>query len=368
MSNIKTLFLLFVCLLFISFANAGRPINGTTVFNSVSAGVKASGNGSGPGITATNIEGFNFNLTTATSGPTMMIEIWDGFVSSGNGVAFYEQTSSINPLFSGIKITSNDGAAFDLLSIGINAQSSLGGNSTVTITGLNSSGNPISGATATGVASVSTLTTFNLSGNAAFKTISGIRITSTDVIYAFIDNINLANVGTVLPLSWLDFSAISSNNSVVLNWSTATEQNSRDFIIQQSINGTDWNTVGTTLAAGNSSTVRSYSYVHTTPGNGANYYRIIQQDIDGRQNYSKVLVINLRDKSAHLALYPSVAANGFINVKLDKKTQVQVFNSSGSVVMVKELQQGVSQLLLDKLPAGVYHLKAGNENCSFIIP
>lgn len=364
----KQLSVFLLCLLSVQFANAGRPSNGTTLFNSVSAGAKASGNaGTGLGITATNIEGFNFNLTTGVSGPVMVIEIWDGSVSSGNGVAFYEQTSSINPLFSGLNITSNDGAIFDLLSIGINAQSSGGGNSTVTITGLNSAGNPVGGATTTGVASVSALTTFNVSANAAFKGIAGIRITSSDVVYAFIDNINLANVGTVLPLSWLDFSATSSNNKVVLNWSTAMEQQTKYFVIQQSINGADWNNIGTSASSGNSSNIKFYSYVHSSPNNGGNYYRLIEQDINGRQHFSNVIYINMQDKAASLSIYPTLSLNGYINVKINENTKVQIFDNAGSLLMVKQLQKGVNQLIIDKLPAGFYRLNAGVETSSFLV-
>lgn len=359
--------LIIICLLFTSFAYAGRPVDGTTYFNSVPTGIKASGDGTGAGVTASNIEGFDFNLTTAVSGPVMVIEVWDGAVFSGNGVAFYEQTSTINPLFSGIKITSNDGAIFDLMSIGINAQSSSGGNSTITITGLDFAGNPVSGASITGSASASGLTVVDVSSITAFKAIAGIRITSTNLVYAFIDNINLANVGTVLPLNLLDFSANDINSSVVLNWSTATEQNSKDFVVQQSINGKDWITVSTILAAGNSNSARAYSFVHSTPNNGANYYRLVQQDITGRQNYSNVIYINLKEKERHLAVYPSLASNGFINVKLTEKSTVAVLNSAGNVVMVKTLAPGVNQLFIGKLPAGAYWLKAGIETGSFVI-
>lgn len=139
---------LFIFLSLITFA--GTPINGTTAFNSVSGGLKASGSASGSGITAADIEGFDFRLTTTNGAPTMNIEVWDGFVSTGNGVVLYESTSSINPLFSGIYITANSGAQFDLISIGINAQNSASGDATVTITGLDGSGNPISGATTSG--------------------------------------------------------------------------------------------------------------------------------------------------------------------------------------------------------------------------
>jgi hypothetical protein len=112
---------------------AGIPSNGTTNFNAVPERNVVTGPNSG--ITATDIEGFDFTLIAQSPAATMSIDIWDGTVGSGNGVAFYESTSSINPKFSEILIKSNSSARFDLLSIGINAQSGFGGNTVVTITG-----------------------------------------------------------------------------------------------------------------------------------------------------------------------------------------------------------------------------------------
>ena len=355
-----------ICLFFTFSANAGTPVNGTTQFNSVAAGVKASGNAAAAGgITASDIEGFNFRLNTATSGPTMIIEVWDGTVGTGNGVAFYESTSAINPLFSGITITANDGSKFDLTSIGINAQSLTGGSTTVTVTGLNASGNPVAGATTTGLASVSALTVFNVNANAAFKGIYGIRITSTDIVYAFIDNIAIANVN-VLPVKWLDFSALDQNKNIVLKWGTAFEQGTTNFIVQHSRNGTDWNDVGAIAAAGNSSTDKLYSFIHVSPVSGGNYYRLIQLDMDGKQSISKVVYIHLKNRLA-MTVYPTLVTNDLLKIKADKKMSIRVFNSVGTLVLVKALQPGENRLTLERLPAGVYMVRANEETASFII-
>lgn len=368
MTTTKFHFIISICLLFTFAASAGTPLNGTTAFNSVSLGVKASGNaGTAGGITAGNLEGFDFKLNTATSGPTMVIEVWDGYVGTGNGVAFYEASSAINPLFTGITITANEGSRFDLNSIGINAQGSAGGNTTVTITGLNALGVAISGATTTGMASVSSLTTFNVSANSAFKGVYGLRITSTDLVYAFIDNISLLNV-TVTPLTWLDFSAKNIDKHILLNWSTASEQGTANFIIQRSTNGTDWDILGTTAAAGNSTNQKFYTYTDRSPFSGSNYYRLVQKDLDGNQSYSKIILLNRNNASFNFSVYPTLLTNGLLNVTLSKKASVQIYNSVGKLVMVKELQQGKQQLTLENLPSGMYRIRAATETISFIIP
>ena len=225
----------------------------------------------------------------------------------------------------------------------------------------------ISGATTTGIASVYDVTTFNVSANAAFKGIYGIRITSADFVYAFIDNINLVNV-SVTPLSWLDFSAKNIDKHILLNWSTAAEQGTANFIMQRSANGTDWNNIGTTAAAGNSTTQKFYSFTDVAPLSGSNYYRLVQKDVDGNQSYSKIIFLNSNDASFNFSVYPTLVTNGFLNVILTKKAPVQIFNSLGKLVMVKELQPGRQQLSLENLPSGIYRIRAATETISFIIP
>lgn len=365
----KNLLLLIFSLFTYTVSIAGNPVNGTTAFNSVSAGPKASGSGGGSGITASDVEGFNFRLTTSNATPTMVIEVWDGSVSTGNGVAFYEQTSSVNPLISGIYITANSGAQFDLLSIGINAQNASGSDATVTITGLDGSGNPISGATSSGTASVSALTNFDLSAITKFKGIRGIKITSASMVYAFIDNIQLQNVLLpTLPVSWVDFSATNQASSAVqLKWSTATEQNNALYSVQHSTNGTDWKTVGTKEGNGSNSAVNYYSFTHQQPAEGVNYYRIRQEDIDGSYSYSKIISIIIEQKN-HTAVYPNpVLRNAPLTIQLKTKGNAELYNAMGMLVFQKYLSAGVHSVLLPPLQSGLYQLKANGEITAIVI-
>ena len=351
------------------FTFAGTPINGTTAFNSVSTSVKASGSGTGSGITGADIEGFDFRLTTADGSPTMVIEVWDGAVSSGNGVALYESTSLINPLISGIYITANSGAQFDLITIGINAQSSGGGNTTVTITGLDGSGNPISGATTSGTASVSSLTTFNVNSINQFKGIRGIRITSSDLVYAFIDNIELQNVAlSTLPVSWIDFTAKPENQSAVrLNWLTSSEQNTDHYSVLHSTNGQHWETIGTVAAAGNSTAVSSYNFLHNNPFAGNNYYRLQQADLDGNRSYSKIISIVTGLKNNRSVFPNPVARNTSFSIQVKQSGTVELYNNTGQLMLQKYLPAGMHSISVGSIPAGVYRLKEGGKSTSIVI-
>lgn len=364
-TQVLTILFIFLSLITI----AGTPINGTTAFNSVSGGVKASGIATGSGITGVDIEGFDFRLTTADGGPMMVIEIWDGAVSTGNGVAFYESTSSINPLFTGIYITANSGAQFDLISIGINAQSSGGGDASVTITGLDGSGNPISGATTTGTASVSSLTIFNVNSINQFKGIRGIRITSSNIVYAFIDNIQLENVAlSTLPVSWIDFTAKPENQSAVrLNWMTASEQNTANYSVLHSTNSLNWETIGTVDAAGNSTVVSSYSFLHKNPFAGNNYYRLLQADIDGNHSYSKIISIVAGEKNNSSVFPNPVARNTSFSIHAKQNGTIELYNNTGQLVLQKYLPAGMHSISVGSIPAGVYRLKEGDKSTSIVI-
>ncbi|MFM2139712.1 MAG: hypothetical protein RJA57_2019, partial [Bacteroidota bacterium] len=97
-----------------------------------------------------------------------------------------------------------------------------------------------------------------------------------------LNTLTLASATSPLPVTWLDFMAVNQNGRTALHWITATEINSRDFLVQHSTNTQEWTTIGNVLAAGQSVIQQQYNLIHETPRPGYNYYRLIQRDIDGR--------------------------------------------------------------------------------------
>ena len=113
-----------------------------------------------------------------------------------------------------------------------------------------------------------------------------------------------AGVATRLPIKLLDFTATKQTKSVLLNWRTSQEINSKNFDVQFSKNGIDWTSIGIVNAAGFSNTTKSYSFVHTAPVNGINYYRLKQVDIDAFFEYSPTRIVNFNTK-ATIAIFPN---------------------------------------------------------------
>lgn len=162
-----------------------------------------------------------------------------------------------------------------------------------------------------------------------------------------------------LPVSWQSFEAVQQGRNTLLSWTTASEENSREFLVQHSRNGSDWSTLATVAAAGTSSSARAYQYIHTAPLKGRNYYRIIQTDMDGRRGISAVKSVNYIS-AAGLQVLVNPAQEGKLQVLItDGPKSVQLYNVQGQLLLRQQLLPGSHSIDVSGLAAGQYILKAG---------
>ncbi|MFM7671994.1 MAG: LamG-like jellyroll fold domain-containing protein [Bacteroidota bacterium] len=193
-------------------------------------------------------------------------------------------------------------------------------------------------------------TVLDASGNSFNGTLSGFALTGSTS--------NWVTAGfTLLPVAWQSFTAKKQPTGVELNWSTASEQNTKDFEIQHSANTQHWTVLNTIGGAGNSSTSRVYSYIHLSPlkGGAYNYYRILQRDLDGRFSYSKIVSILYDEPGRDLMVYPN-PASGVLTIFLADTQHIRILNMAGTTVWQGRLSAGRNLLTLDFLPKGVYML------------
>jgi hypothetical protein len=169
-----------------------------------------------------------------------------------------------------------------------------------------------------------------------------------------------------LPVSWLDVSATRTGQSVQLNWSTASEQNTKDFVVQHSSGNGRWTNIGNVAAAGFSSSIRSYRFTHTQPLDGRNQYRLLQRDLDGRESLSKVVSL-VMPSATSVQVYPVPSSTGSVYVKLPADQPLKLLNSQGVLVLEQTGKAGVQLLELPELPKGLYYLQAGKETIRVIL-
>ena len=166
-----------------------------------------------------------------------------------------------------------------------------------------------------------------------------------------------------LPLSWGLFNTQCINNATKISWQTFQESNTRSFTVQHTYDGNNWNDITTLPAAGNSSATLYYTYTHVQLNGSLNYYRIIEQDIDGRKTYSPVLKNNCSNDNEILFVYPNPAQlNLWVSLQTEKSSTVtlQMFDSKGALVkqQSENIQAGNNLLgmQLNNLAPGIYSL------------
>jgi hypothetical protein len=170
------------------------------------------------------------------------------------------------------------------------------------------------------------------------------------------------NAFITLPVQWQSFSAFKQNQGAILEWSTASEQNTKNFIIQRSPDARIWKDLATVAAAGNSSAVTSYSYEDVQPQAGVNYYRIQQTDIDGRLSYSDVKFVQFSNQaSGWFTLQTNPVLDKTIHLQVRTPATFSIYTASGKLVKQQQAAAGKVKIDMNAFAAGIYFIKTGSQ-------
>lgn len=168
---------------------------------------------------------------------------------------------------------------------------------------------------------------------------------------------------SALPVTWKSFTGHFQNDNVHLNWSVENNENGDRYEVEHSTDGVHYSVTGTVK---NESDVKSYSYTTGEYSNGANYYRIHQVDIDGKDIYSQVVTISIK-ASAGFAVKVLNNPVKTTTLKLEVhapdaiKASVELWSLNGVRVLSRQqmINGGKSQVFIPvgQIPAGSYVLK-----------
>jgi hypothetical protein len=143
-----------------------------------------------------------------------------------------------------------------------------------------------------------------------------------------------------LPVELVSLKATPTpEGKVNVSWITASERNTSHFLVQHSTDGMVFRTIGKLQASGESTTARSYQFVHTNPA-GFNYYRLSSVDQDASSRLSAMVTAQLHAGQLPPALlYPNPGDGKQLFVKTAYEQSVSV--SITSVVGVEVFRQRV---------------------------
>ncbi|MBC7487388.1 MAG: T9SS type A sorting domain-containing protein, partial [Cytophagaceae bacterium] len=146
----------------------------------------------------------------------------------------------------------------------------------------------------------------------------------------------------------------------LLTWGTAIELNSSYFIIEKSLDGISFSSIGRVEAAGNSSSLIRYNFTDPSITSGITYYRLAEYDIDGSLQYSPIRAVH-KEGVGQVEVIPNPNNGTFVvtvNTTSDIKSRLVVLNILGQVVYEEgESTSNYRTVNISSLPAGTYYLQ-----------
>jgi hypothetical protein len=172
-----------------------------------------------------------------------------------------------------------------------------------------------------------------------------------------------SNPQNPLPVELLTFTATASSNNVDINWSTASESNNHFYTVERSKDLKTFETVSRIEGAGNANHTLYYNTKDENPYQGVSYYRLVQNDFDGKQTIYGPLAVNFMG-STELSIYPNpfenqltLGTSEFVN---GEQIDIRLFDPIGRIVFQKSITTSDVNESLNEIPngpAGIYTLQ-----------
>lgn len=166
---------------------------------------------------------------------------------------------------------------------------------------------------------------------------------------------------SLLPVDFIYFNVAKTVAGNALKWKVTEESNVQNFVIEHSTDGIHFNEVGNKYFSASSS---ENNFLHNSPSNGENFYRLKAVDLNEENYYSKIIKID--NQFIDIKLRTNIISNGVVEfVGYDVNgMQFELFDSSGKNIFSKKINSNV--MLLPKIGKGNYMLAINSERLSMV--
>ncbi|HEX7902714.1 MAG TPA: T9SS type A sorting domain-containing protein [Chitinophagaceae bacterium] len=124
---------------------------------------------------------------------------------------------------------------------------------------------------------------------------------------------------SLLPVSFISFTALQQQDNIILKWTTAQEIDNDYFSVERNSDA-GWQSIASIPGKGNSSLPVDYTYVDSNPVKTTHLYRLKQVDMNGSYKYSPVIRISNQDNTIKIQSYPNPFLSQ-INIGLFSKSE-----------------------------------------------
>ncbi len=179
----------------------------------------------------------------------------------------------------------------------------------------------------------------------------------------YVPNFSPITIGTItannpLPVELTSFTGQCTDGEVLLKWTTASEFNSKEFLLQRSENGKTYSTIATLPSAGFSNMPKYYSFTDIN-AKGSDYYRLVEIAVDGKETIHPFIYVTC-EATNHIQVYystPKIWSD--VTATHDKQLVFNIFEVSGKLLHteIKNISKGYNHFELNNkehLAKGVY--------------
>ena len=191
-----------------------------------------------------------------------------------------------------------------------------------------------------------------------------IKVEAVGNVFFDLSNANFT-IEDFIPVELTAFFALSTENGVMLKWTTATETNNSGFMIERSSNNVDFSEIAFIDGQGTTTNVTDYEYIDVISKPSKYSYRLKQIDFDGTITYSNVVESEVEGPKVFVLSqnYPNPFNPSTMikfSLPVDSRVRIELFNTLGEKVdelTNRDYSIGSHEINFDasKLSNGVYY-------------
>lgn len=172
---------------------------------------------------------------------------------------------------------------------------------------------------------------------------------------------------TILPVTWLSFTAKAETEAIALQWATTQEEDNAGFDLERrSEHETEFRPIAWIPATTQPTVTNLYDHLDREAQPGLTYYyRLRQIDYSGKESYSEMRSAAIATTTPQWSFFPNPTV-GDLQVRCWNTSQAVTFkliNVQGKILQEWIVNaEEVTSLDFNKYPAGVYWLKASTQD------
>jgi photosystem II stability/assembly factor-like uncharacterized protein len=161
-----------------------------------------------------------------------------------------------------------------------------------------------------------------------------------------------------IPVELTSFLVTAKQNSVLLEWTTATEINNQGFEIERQSIGGEFEKIGYVAGSGTTTEPNEYSFTDNNVSSGTYTYRLKQIDFDGSFEYSKIVEVEVGSPTEF-----SLSQNYPNPFNPTTSLQYTIGNRQFVTIRVYDLLgREIATLINEEKPAGNYEVEFNAAN------